>query len=215
MHHMNQPLAPTDPRLTIAEAVRVATTTIAAVTPDQLTSPTPCDDYDTRALLGHLVMVLRRIEAVGNGLNPMTVSEQTTVVDDDAWLDTWTEAAHRVQVAWTDAAKLDQEVMFPWATLPGSAALLMYTSEVSVHTWDLAQATGQSPEWDDEVLAAAYGFMQMALPGDDREASFEAAREHMPEHMRDFPPPFRNVVPTPDDAPLINKLVAWNGRQPS
>ena len=53
------------------------------------------------------------------------------------------QAAHDVQSAWADAAKLDQPMVLPWVTAPGSAMLAMYTAELTVHTWDLAVATGQ------------------------------------------------------------------------
>jgi len=36
----------------------------------------------------------------------------------------------------------------------------------------------------------------------------------MPEAYRNRPDPFDDPVPVPDDAPLIDRLVAWNGRRP-
>lgn len=86
----------------------------------------------------------------------------------------------------------------PWATLPGAALLAMYTNELTVHTWDLAHATGQEPEWSQPVLETALGAIQMGLPAENRVA----------------PIPFADVVPTPEGAPLIDRLVAWNGRMP-
>jgi hypothetical protein len=36
----------------------------------------------------------------------------------------------------------------------------------------------------------------------------------MPPALRDFADPFADAVPVSDDAPLIDRLVAWNGRRP-
>src|SRR4051794_5368167 len=63
----------TDPRPAFAGAVALAVDTAAAVRPDQLDRPTPCPEYDVRALLGHLLSVLRRVAAVGRGAPPISV----------------------------------------------------------------------------------------------------------------------------------------------
>ena len=39
--------------------------------------------------------------------------------------------------------------------VPGRATLAVYLNEVTVHTWDLARATGQHPAWDDDVVGMA------------------------------------------------------------
>ncbi|MES3014490.1 MAG: PAS domain S-box protein, partial [Pseudomonadota bacterium] len=44
----------------------------------------------------------------------------------------------------------------PWATCSGAAMLVSYLNEVTVHTWDLAMATGQRPAWDPEVVSLAW-----------------------------------------------------------
>jgi uncharacterized protein (TIGR03086 family) len=86
----------------------------------------------------------------------------------------------------------------PFGTLPGAAALASYTGEVLTHTWDLAVATGQTPAWDDEVLTVGLAAIRGKLPTADR------------------PPqvPFADAVPVPADAPLIDRLVGWQGRDP-
>lgn len=45
-------LSSTDPRSVFAHAVATAGATIAAVQQTQLTDPTPCSEYDVRALMG-------------------------------------------------------------------------------------------------------------------------------------------------------------------
>ena len=134
-------LAADDPRSVIAQAVALAGDTIAAVRPDQLDLPTPCDEFTARQLIGHLLTVLQRVAVLGEGGDPMAMPS-VTVVPDDEITAAWHAAAHRVQAAWTDDALLDQMMVLPWATAPGSGMLATYTNELSVHTWDLAAAIG-------------------------------------------------------------------------
>jgi hypothetical protein len=84
-----------------------------------------------------------------------------------------------------------------------------------VHTWDLATATGQDPEWDDEVVAASLALMQGILPpADARTRAYEEAAANMPEGRRAFRPPFGPAVEVPATASPIDQLVAWTGRRP-
>ncbi len=209
------PLSDDDPRTIFAHSVITGGATIAAVRADQLSNPTPCGDFDTRALLGHLVSVLKRVAAIGRQEDPFSVPELTTGVADDGWHAAWFEAAHAVQAAWTDDATLGRMVHLPWASMPGGPTLAMYTSEVTVHTWDLAQATGQRPEWNAVAVAVSMEAMRHGLPDADRALSFGAARKNMPPEMADFPPPFANAVTLPPGASAIDQLVAWTGRAPA
>src|SRR5947209_9286311 len=59
-----------DPRTVFAQAVALGGDVVGAVRPGQLGDPTPCPEYDVRALLGHLVTVLHRVAALGRGADP-------------------------------------------------------------------------------------------------------------------------------------------------
>ena len=91
--------------------------------------------------------------------------------------------------------------------------LAQYTNELSVHTWDLAQATGQEPVWDDSVLAVGFAAIQFGMPAGGRAARFAEVAANLPAGVP-FVPPFGEAVAVADDAPLIDRLVAWNGRTP-
>lgn len=186
-----------DPRLAFAKAVALCGQVIAAVQPEQLANPTPCTEFDVDALLDHLDLVLRRIAAIGRDEGPFSIVEHRDIAHADR-MAAWTEAAHEVQAAWSDASVLDEPRTLSWTVMSGRDALGMYTSELVVHTWDLAQATGQRPAWDDEVVALAYDTMTAGLPFTERPADV----------------PFADVVVVPADAPAIARLVGWTGRQP-
>jgi hypothetical protein len=56
--------------------------------------------------------------------------------------------------------------------------------------------------------------MHSWLPGENRAAIFAAVHEKMGPAAAGMTDPFAEVVPVPADAPLIDQLVAWNGRRP-
>lgn len=200
----------TDPRPILDRAIATCGAVIAGVRPEQLTEPTPCTDMDVRALLAHLVGVLDRVAALGNGENPFAVTE--TPVADDRWPDAWREAGRRAAGAWSDDAVLERPMALPWIAGSGAEVLASYFSELTVHTWDLATATGQQPDWDDAVVAAAFDAARRILPAENRRALYEqvsAARG-----FDEVAVPFAEAVPISDDAPAIDRLVAWNGRDP-
>ena len=192
------PLGAEDPRLAFARAVALGGRVISAVRADQLADPTPCDEFDVRDLLGHLIIVPRRLAAVARGEDALSVPDVLDGIPDGGWLAAWEAAAHDVQAAFVDDAVLARPLVFHFATMPGAVALGVYTSEVTVHTWDLAKATGQHPTWDDAVAVWALATMQRTLVAENRGDGI----------------PFGPVVDVAQDAPAIDRLVAWNGRRP-
>ncbi len=202
-------LAADDPRALFARAVATAGAVIGSVRPEQLDDPTPCTDMTVRQLVTHLVSVLDRVAVMGEGGDPFSVP--ATEADDDGWLAAWTGAAHRVQAAWTDDAVLDRPMDLPWQQGRGRDILRGYLSELTVHTWDLATATGQSPTWDDDVVAAALDGPEL-LPATGRMELFEQISHAM--GMDEVAVPFADAVEVDADAPAIDRLVAWNGRDP-
>ncbi len=209
-------LSPDDPRTAFAKAVGLTRGVIGDVRSDQLADPTPCPEMDVRSLLGHLVDVLRRVARIGRDENPFALAPAPPVAD-DGWLDAWQRAAHEVQSAWSDDAVLERTVVLPWSQASGGETLCGYLNEVAVHTWDLAVATGQWPAWDDQVLTVALAAIQQILPAGDRAALFASIASSAQGAAPDeggFPAPFAEAVEVAPDAPLIDRLVAWNGRTP-
>ncbi|WP_165762781.1 TIGR03086 family metal-binding protein [Mycolicibacterium iranicum] len=199
-----------DPRLILDGAIATGGSVIKGVRPEQLAAPTPCADMDVRALLAHLIAVLERVAAHGNGGDPLAVIE--TGVAEDCWLQAWQESGRRAAEAWSSDAVLKRPMALPWIQGSGAVVLTSYFSELTVHTWDLATATGQRPDWDDAVVAAAFDGARRILPADNRRALYEqisAARGFDEVAVR-----FAEAVPISDDAPAIDRLVAWNGRDP-
>lgn len=199
----------TDPRPLFGRAVATGGAVIAAVRADQLTDPTPCSEMDVRAMLGHLVGVLDRVGALGRGEDPFTVGD--AVSPDDGWSDAWAAAAARMADAWSDDAVLEGPMALPWVQGTGADVLASYFNELTVHTWDLAAATGQNPDWDDDAVAAALAVGDF-LPAEDRLALYAEISASM--GLDEVAVPFAEAVPVADGARAIDRLVAWNGRDP-
>lgn len=206
------PFPDDDPRAVFARSVALATAVIDAVPPTALDAPTP-SGMDVRTLLGHLVMVVRRVACAGRSDALHTWPVDADDVPEGGWGAAWRAGAHDVQAAWTDPAVLDRPIDLPWGTFRGTEVLGVYTNEVTVHTWDLARGTGQDPVWDPTVLAVADAAIHAQLPLADRAPMWaEAAASMLPGVP--WEDPFGPAVAVADDAPAIDRLVAWNGRRP-
>lgn len=198
-----------DPRPILDRVIATGGAVIAGVRSDQLAAPTPCPEMDVRTMLGHLVGVLDRIAALGDGDDPFAVVESP--VPDGDWPDAWAASGARAAAAWRSDAVLEGPMALPWIQGSGAEVLTSYFSELTVHTWDLAVATGQQPDWDDAVMTAALEARPI-LPAENRRAVFEEISAAM--GLDEVAVPFAEAVPVPDDAPAIDRLVAWNGRDP-
>ncbi|MFI0714421.1 TIGR03086 family metal-binding protein [Streptomyces inhibens] len=186
-----------DPRPGLVQAVGLAGRTVAAVRADQLDGPTPCTDYTVRQLSNHLIAILRRVAVIGRGGDPLSVPAIADDVADGDRVREWAAAARDVEAVWSDPAILRRPLCLPFGTLPGAAAAVVYITEFTLHTWDLATATGQHPSWDPGVLAVSLTAMRRAVPAEPRGGQV----------------PFAAVVDVAADAPDIDRLVAWYGRK--
>jgi uncharacterized protein (TIGR03086 family) len=185
-----------DVRPQLQAALDLAVVTARNVRPDQLRRPTPCTEYDVDGLVRHLAGAADRAVVAARG-GTVPELEAYADADQDAIVEALADVAAAFGPAWADDATLDQMVVLPWATLPARVLVAIYLSEISTHTWDLAVATGQQPAFDDGAVEIALATMHMGLPADGRDQS-----------------PFGPVQPVADDAPAIDRLVAWCGRPP-
>jgi uncharacterized protein (TIGR03086 family) len=186
-----------DSRPFYARALSWANDRIAAVEPSMLGRPTPCSEYDVRALLGHLVATVVRARVIGEGGDLATAPTVVADVPDDGWAAAFAAAVEKMTPVWTDDALLDRPVTVPWGTVPGRAALWGYVGEALVHGWDLAVATGQNPEADADLA----------------EAALAGARDKIPAGRRGGPVPFAEVVEPAPGAGPTERLANWAGHR--
>lgn len=182
----------TDPRPRYAAALAHVHGLMTRAT--DLDAPTPCTDFDVRALLGHLVTTVERVRLLGEGADPYSVPAVVTGLDDPAAV--YRASAEKALALWADDTVLDREVAVPWGTVPGRAALWGYLNETLVHGWDLAVATGQDPEADPDLVAPVLA----------------AAPAFLPAEPRGGPVPFAAPVPPRPGAGPTERLANWSGR---
>ncbi len=184
-----------DPRPSFTSLLEVVGELLASTDSKDFDNPTPCSEFDVAALQDHMVFVLKRVVAIGNGLH-FSTEEQEKLPQD--WPEQWATTATQVQSAWADDAKLSEMFDVPWGSIQGFAALFTYTAELAVHAWDLTKATGRELKADHIDFDGALMAAQM-VPAEGRES------DEMP-----FDPPQE----TKPDAPMPEKIAAWFGRDP-
>lgn len=126
---------------------------VAGVRAEQMTDPTPCEDWDVRTLLAHLVSGNLWAAELANG---RTIDDVGDSLDGDV-LGTDHAAAYERSAAAADAAfsrpgALDEPCAVSYGPVPGSVYAGHRFLDVLVHGWDLAVGTGQSTTLDPDLV---------------------------------------------------------------
>ncbi|MFJ2770052.1 TIGR03086 family metal-binding protein [Streptomyces sp. NPDC087300] len=164
---MTETVQLTDPRPQLSVALDQAERQFGAVGSEDLGRATPCDDYDVRTLLAHVVAVLRKLTAVGRGEEAGAVVDPATDVV-DGWVEAFRVERAVFEQVWSDDAALAKNCTVPWGTMSGRELLDAYTHEFTVHSWDLAFASGRPDDLDPVLAQAALDWFIANEPGDTR-----------------------------------------------
>ncbi|MGY1722692.1 TIGR03086 family metal-binding protein [Blastococcus sp. SYSU DS0533] len=178
---------------TTAELARV----VAGVRDDQLGDPTPCPGMPVAGLLDHLLgLALAFRLAAEKAPSTGGPSADAAALAPD-WRTLLPARLEALATAWRrpDACRGEAEVA--GVRMPAAAMALVALDEVLVHGWDLAAATGQPYHPDPAAVEACTGFV-----GDRSDPAGE------PDGL------FGPVVPVPDDAPALHRLLGRTGRDP-
>jgi uncharacterized protein (TIGR03086 family) len=214
----------TDPVDQLCVAIDATGLLISAVRDDQWAAPTPCPEWTVRDLVGHMVTsnyAFVRIlggtapeapgrtapeapggtvpEAPGRRTAPEPPGGAADSPRPDAGLvDAYRDSAAALVGAFRQPGVLGRVHAVPIGPVPGIAALHLRITEVLVHGWDLAHATGQDAVFPEDLA--------------EQELAFSRSK------LGDIPPgrtPFAPPQPVPGDAPAIDRLVALLGRDVS
>jgi uncharacterized protein (TIGR03086 family) len=156
-------------------------------------APSPVADWTARDVVRHLVEWLPSFIAAGSGVRLPAVPS----VDDDP-VGAWRAHVDAVQALLDEPATAALTLSNPHiGELPLDRAIdQFYTTDVFMHTWDLARATGQDDRLDPEFCALLLAGME---PMED---VIRSSGQYGPR------------VPVRDDADAQAKLVAFIGRDP-
>ncbi|RZU32517.1 TIGR03086 family metal-binding protein [Blastococcus saxobsidens] len=177
-----------------AEVARV----VAGVREDQLCHPTPCEDMTVAALLDHLVglTLAFRLAAEKTAFDGGPSADAASLAPD--WRTRLPAQLAALAAAWREPDAWEGTTEVAGVRMPAPAMALVALDEVLVHGWDLAVATGQPYRPDDAAVEACLDFV-----GDRSDPADE------PEGL------FGPVVPVPDGAPAMDRLLGRTGRDPT
>ena len=192
-----------DPVDQLATAFDATGQILIAVRDEQWSAPTPCSEWTVRDLVGHMVTSNHAFVRILNG-EPARAPGGTTPEAPAAagrmagWWRPTATPRRRWSAAFRQPGVLDRVHTVPIGPVPGIAALHLRITEVLVHGWDLARATGQHAKFPEDLAEQELAFSRRKL-GD------------IPAGRTPFAPP----QPVPDDAPAIDRLAALLGRKVS
>lgn len=182
----------------MARAAAPVVQVVREIKPDQLGSPTPCAEYDVRELVNHLLVWGPPQEgAARKEIVPPAGSEADLDLTGGDWAGDLEAHIDRLVAAWSEPAAWTGVTHLGGPTeMPAALVGSMVAGELVVHGWDLARATGQHVEWDDDLVAHLL---------DEMGKTAELGRE-----MGIFGP----EVAVPATASTMDRLLALTGRDP-
>ena len=154
-------------------------------------APAPVDGWTARDVVDHLVSWFAGFLSAGGvelPAGPATADDPVAA---------WQHHADAVQALVDERG--DESFTHPRIG-PGQLDTTVdrfYTSDVFMHSWDLAQATGQEPRLDEDFAGQLLEGMRPI------EALLRDSGQYGP------------AVPVPDDAPVVDRLMGFVGRDPA
>lgn len=168
---------------------------LSNVTPNQYSRPTPCEDFDVRALANHLLAGNPYYVTLAQGGGPDFSLFAQDQIGDQQPGDVYAQGAKEVLAAWQSEGALGRQMPLPGGGL-GPRIVDLHLLEAVLHGWDLAAATGQDRTGDPDAVQAAFAGWYGNYPDEIRAATGM----------------FAPSQPAADDAPAADRLAAYFGR---
>jgi uncharacterized protein (TIGR03086 family) len=136
-----------------SRSVQGFTARVDQVRADQWSRPTPCQDWDVRALVNHVVgedkwtapmMIGQTIAEVGNALDGDLLGDDASMAAGDA--------AREATAAVTAPGALERTVHLSFGDTPAEEYIRQLLADHLVHEWDLAAAIGAERNLDPTVV---------------------------------------------------------------
>ncbi|HTZ23670.1 MAG TPA: TIGR03086 family metal-binding protein [Streptosporangiaceae bacterium] len=180
----------------LESAIGYALAAAAAVTPDFLSRPTPCRDWDLRMLLRHAGESLCAIhEGIDAGCIARYPSrEDAGVASDPARV--FRERAGLLRDACASPGRPHEVIHIADALLTRSVMASAGALEIAVHGWDVSRACGHCQPIPRALAAGLLAIAPLLVP------------------CRDRPPLFAEPVSVPPEADPSDRLAAFLGRNP-
>lgn len=123
-------------------------------------APTPCGEWDVRTLVNHVVAELLWVPPLLDGKTIAEVGDrfEGDILSDDP-LAAWTSAATAAQAAASQPGTQKRTVHLSFGDFPGTEYLSQVTSDVVIHSWDLARAVGAVDRLHPRLVEFVDGFL--------------------------------------------------------
>jgi len=176
----------------LARALAAVGKLIAKVRPEQWSAPTPCTDWPVRRLVDHLIGMNRVFVALLADQPPPPRPTADHIEDDP--VGAYRVSAAALLAAFEQPGVLERTYAGPLGAATGADRLQIRLYDLLAHGWDLATPTGQPIELPEDAAEQALAFVRTQLTDNARPGRFD---------------PVQLVA---DDAPAIERLVAFLGR---
>ena len=153
---------------------------------DKLAEGTPCEEWDVRSLLDHVIESQEYFAATARGEEASLPSPSPPARIGDDPVAAYARIRDDTIRAYSGPGAVEKT---------GPLLGIAFVDQL-VHGWDLAQATGQDATMPEDLAGAAFAMIDGRLTDDNRG------------------PGFKPAVAVPDDASAQDKLLAYTGRTP-
>lgn len=130
---------------------------IANVPNDAWDAPTPCSEWDIRALVNHVVGECAWVPPLLGGKTMADIGDQLSgdLLGDDAPA-AWHQAARAALAALAPDDVLDRTVHLSAGDSTGAEYLSEVAADLTIHVWDLAQAIGRTEQLPADLVQFAH-----------------------------------------------------------
>lgn len=190
----------TDVRPFMIDAAEAAIAAVRGVPSGRLDGPTPCTEYDVRALAGHLADWTGRRARRAARKEPIedAAGDDVPAIGGPGWAEAYAAEARATAEAWTEPTAWEGSTSLTGGgDMPAAFTGAIVFGEFVIHGWDLARSTGTSLELGDDLVRALYE--QIAAMAD------QARRYKV----------FGPEVRVPESAPLLHRALGLAGRDPN
>ena len=142
---------------TLARSQQEFAQRLALVTDAQWMLPTPCDDWDVRGLVNHVVTASKVSAMLVHGASrDETVAIIGTDFLGDDPIAAFARATDEQAAAFKEPGALDMIVPHPAFDMPVTQLLEFRVGDMVLHAWDLATAIGTDKELDPELVRVVW-----------------------------------------------------------
>lgn len=151
---------------------------VSQIADDQWSEPTPCEDWDVRALVAHMVDECRWVPYLLGGGTPQEAGDRFAgdPLGDDPKA-AWRAASSAAREALGAEGALDHSVTVSAGEISARDYLWQLTVDLAVHAWDLARGIGVDDQLDHELVRRIHAETEK-----DTETLAKSGQFHPPLH---------------------------------